>query len=57
MPGPRSRSGWVGKWVGECVWDFWDSIENVNEVNTPLKKKKNPSVQLTVQTNSKKIVT
>jgi hypothetical protein len=28
MPGPRSRSGWVGEWVG----DFWDSIGNVNEI-------------------------
>jgi hypothetical protein len=26
MPGPRSGSGWVG--------DFWDSIGNVNEINT-----------------------
>jgi hypothetical protein len=25
--------------VGECVWDFWDSIGNVNEINTQLKKK------------------
>jgi hypothetical protein len=29
-PGPRDRSGWVG--------DFWDSIGNVNEINTQLKK-------------------
>jgi hypothetical protein len=29
-PGPRSGSGWVGKGVG----DFWDSIGNVNEINT-----------------------
>jgi hypothetical protein len=29
-PGPRSGSGWVG----ECVRDFWDSIGNVNEINT-----------------------
>jgi hypothetical protein len=27
-------SGWVGEWVGECVCDFWDSIGNVNEINT-----------------------
>ena len=33
-PGPRSGSGWGGEWVGECVWDFWDSIGNVNEINT-----------------------
>jgi hypothetical protein len=37
-PGSRSGSGWVGEWVGECVWDFWDSIGNVNEINTQLKK-------------------
>jgi hypothetical protein len=37
MPGPRSGSGWVGEWVGECVWDFWDSTGNVNEINTPEK--------------------
>jgi hypothetical protein len=30
---PRSGSGWVGEWVG----DFWDSIGNVNEINTLLK--------------------
>jgi hypothetical protein len=30
MPGPRSGSGWVGERVG----DFWDSIGNVNEINT-----------------------
>jgi hypothetical protein len=40
MPEPRSGSGWVGEWVGECVGDFWDSIGNVNEINTQLKKKK-----------------
>ena len=34
MPGPRSGSGWAWKWVGECVGDFWDSIGNVNEINT-----------------------
>jgi hypothetical protein len=27
----------VGEWVGEHVGDFWDSIGNVNEINT-LKK-------------------
>ena len=37
MPGPR-WSGWVGEWVREHVGDFWDSIGNVNEVNTQLKK-------------------
>jgi hypothetical protein len=26
---------WVGgEWVGEHVGDFWDSIVNVNEINT-----------------------
>jgi hypothetical protein len=34
MPGPRSGSGWVGEWVWEGVGDFWDSIGNVNEINT-----------------------
>jgi hypothetical protein len=33
-PGPRSGSEWVGEWVGELVGDFWDSIGNVNEINT-----------------------
>jgi hypothetical protein len=37
---PRSGSGWVGEWVRERVGDFWDSIENVNEINTQLKKGK-----------------
>jgi hypothetical protein len=32
-PGPRSGSGWVGGW-GERGGDFWDSIGNVNEINT-----------------------
>jgi hypothetical protein len=31
MPGPRSGSGWVGG-------GLWDSIGNVNEINTQLKK-------------------
>jgi hypothetical protein len=34
IPGTRSGSGWVGEWVGERVGDFWDSIGNVNEINT-----------------------
>jgi hypothetical protein len=34
MPGPRSGSGWVVEPVG----NFWDSIVNVNEINTQLKK-------------------
>jgi hypothetical protein len=34
MPGPRSGSGRVEEWVGERVGDFWDSIGNVNEINT-----------------------
>jgi hypothetical protein len=40
MPGPRSGSGGVGEWVGEQAGDFWDSIGNVNEINTQLKIKK-----------------
>jgi hypothetical protein len=40
MTGSRSGSGCVGDWVGERVGDFWDSIGNVNEINTQLKKKK-----------------
>jgi hypothetical protein len=36
---PRSGSGWVGERVGEHVGDFWDSIENVNEINIQLKNK------------------
>ena len=32
--GPRSGSEWVGDWLGVCVWDFLDSIGNVNEINT-----------------------
>jgi hypothetical protein len=36
-----------GEWVGEHVGDFWDSIGNVNEINTQLKiqekKKRKPS--------------
>jgi hypothetical protein len=47
MPGPRSGSGWVGEWVGERVGDFWDSIGNVNEINTQLKK--STDVKLTSQ--------
>jgi hypothetical protein len=38
MPGPRSGSGWVREWVGEHVGEFWDSIGNVNEINTQLNK-------------------
>jgi hypothetical protein len=30
----------VGEWVGDRVGDFWDSIGNVNEINTQLIKKK-----------------
>jgi hypothetical protein len=28
------------EWVGEHVGDFWDSIGNVKEINTQLKKRK-----------------
>jgi hypothetical protein len=38
--GPRSGNGWVGEWVVGRVGDFWDSIGNVNEINTKKKKKK-----------------
>jgi hypothetical protein len=33
-PGPKNGSGWVEEWAGEGVGDFWDSIGNVNEINT-----------------------
>ena len=33
-PGPRIGSVWVGEWMVEWVGDFWDSIGNVNEINT-----------------------
>jgi hypothetical protein len=26
--------GWVGEWGREHVGDFWDSVGNVNEINT-----------------------
>jgi hypothetical protein len=39
MPGPKS--GWVGEWGGEGIGDFWDSIGNVNEENSLIKKKEN----------------
>jgi hypothetical protein len=42
--GPRSRSGWVGEWVGERVGDFWDSIGNVNEIKPNLKIKEKKTV-------------
>jgi hypothetical protein len=29
------------EWVGERVGDFWDSIGNVKEINTQLKRKGN----------------
>jgi hypothetical protein len=35
-PVPKSGSGWVGEHVG----DFWDSIGNVNEINTQFKIKR-----------------
>jgi hypothetical protein len=28
----------MGEWVGKHVGDFWDSIVNVKEINTQLKK-------------------
>jgi hypothetical protein len=35
-----------GEWVGERVGDFWDSIGNVNEINTQLKKRKKEFLKL-----------
>jgi hypothetical protein len=32
--GPRNGSRRVEEWVGEHVGDFWDSIGNVNGINT-----------------------
>jgi hypothetical protein len=32
--------GWLGEWVQEHVGDFWESIGNLNEINTQFKKKK-----------------
>jgi hypothetical protein len=37
-PGPKSGSGWIGELGGRVLGDFWDSIGNVNEENTYLKK-------------------
>jgi hypothetical protein len=28
----------VGEWLGEHMGDFWDTMGNVNEINTYLKK-------------------
>jgi hypothetical protein len=39
-PGPRSGSGRVGEWLWERVGKFWDSVGNVNEINTEFKKRK-----------------
>jgi hypothetical protein len=41
----------MGEWVGERVGDFCDSIGNVNEINTQLKKKKNGSIHILLQDN------
>jgi hypothetical protein len=32
--GQKNGNGWVGKWGGEGMGDFWDSIGNVIEENT-----------------------
>jgi hypothetical protein len=40
MPGPKNGNGWVGKWGGEVMGDFCDSILNVIEENTLKKKEK-----------------
>jgi hypothetical protein len=57
-PGPKRGSGWVGDW-GVGMGDFWDSIENVNEENTQLKKKspRPASLKLTVRMLLKKVWT
>jgi hypothetical protein len=34
MPGPKIGNGCVREWGGEAMWDFCDSIVNVNEENT-----------------------
>jgi hypothetical protein len=47
-PGPRTGSGWVGEWMGERVGDFWDSIGNVNEINTQFKKMNTNSIKKTI---------
>jgi hypothetical protein len=40
---------WVGGGVGgEGVADFWDSIGNVNEINTPPQKKKNVDLIISI---------
>jgi hypothetical protein len=44
MTGRRSGNGWEGEWVGEHVGDFWDSIGNVNEINTQKKKKEKKEI-------------
>jgi hypothetical protein len=40
------------EWVGECVGDFWDSIGNVNEINTKLKTNKQTNKQTKNQNNN-----
>jgi hypothetical protein len=40
------------EWVAEHVWDFWDSIQNVNKTNIQLKKRINHH---TKQTNKNRI--
>ena len=34
------------EWVGERMGDFWDSIGNVNEINTPPQKKRSEDDRL-----------
>jgi hypothetical protein len=34
--------------VGELVGDFWDSIGNVNEINTQFKKKRKKHLHLKI---------
>jgi hypothetical protein len=36
----RAKKGqWVGRGVGEGMGNFWDSIGNINEINTSPQKK------------------
>jgi hypothetical protein len=44
----------VGEWVEERVGDFWDSIGNVNEKNTQLKKKRKQAEQTSHRENVSK---
>jgi hypothetical protein len=53
-PGPKSQSAWFGECVGERMGVFWDSIGNVNEINTQLKTKQNKTKQNKTKQNKTK---